>query len=594
MTAQATILAALDEFREVGQSVELDPDLLERGDECHTEIERFQVLIPLVGAFNAGKTSLVNALLKRGPERGLPTDIVPQTALATEIRAAEESEGERIELYGEADELLEQVDIEQFQRIEKETLKTGQPKALYAKALLHAPGLEQIDRKILVDMPGLDSGLRTHNAAIQRYLPRGSYFLMVVDADHGTLRASEIRQLREFLDQDVEFAVLVNKIDKKQTDADAIIGEIEKQVESAFGKSAPIRAVSAHSDDVTAFHDVLAGVDFDRALATFWRARVCGLFDNAERSLHTRYSALNVSTAESDRLIAELQAKKGALENKLRSDEREIGRRYSDRAVDRIIQSVRDAIRDQARALAETYMAGGQSAFEHEVNEIVRQTLNRTVEVAQSETLSEIAERYREDIDGLNASYEQLGSSRDAEISSGGRPALIPALGDAARKSMSAARGAKIDTSKGVLTATAFTGVLAATTAIVAPWLEALIIALPSILGWLKERSERQRQEEERQRHFQDLQMNIRSQVASKVASEMRAKVASHYSALARDMMDQLRQHVGALVDGVEKDIRKSQAEVEAQQKDVEQRKSALKDALGALTKAKQPIEALL
>ena len=584
MTAQATILAALDEFREVGQSVELDPDLLERGDEWHIGIERFQVLIPLVGAFNAGKTSLVNALLKRGPERGLPTDIVPQTALATEIRAAEESDGERIELYGEADELLEQVDIEQFQRIEKETLKTGQPKALYAKALLHAPGLEQIDRKILVDMPGLDSGLRTHNAAIQRYLPLGSYFLMVVDADHGTLRASEIRQLREFLDQDVEFAVLVNKIDKKQTDADAIIGEIQKQVESAFGKSAPIRAVSAHSDDVTAFHDVVAGVDFDHALATFWRAPVCGLFDNAERSLHTRYSALNVSTAESDRLIAELQAKKEALENKLRSDEREIGRRYSDRAVDRVIQSVRDAIRDEARALAETYMAGGQSAFEHEVNEIVRRTLNRTVDAAQSETLSEIAERYREDIDGLNASYEQLVGNADAQTSSG-RPALIPAVGDAARNSMSTARGATIDTSKGVF---------AVPTEVVKALLELLINALPAIFEWLKGRRERQRLEEERQRHFQDLQMNIRSQVASKVASEMRAKVASHYSALARDMMDQLRQHVGALVDGVEKDIRKSQAEVEAQQKDVEQRKSALKEALGALIKAKQPIEALL
>ena len=451
---------------------------------------------------------------------------------------------------------LEQVDIEQFQRIEKETLKTGQPKALYAKALLHAPGLEQIDRKILVDMPGLDSGLRTHNAAIQRYLAAWQLFLdgrgrrpryAARQRDSPVARVPGPRgRVRSAGEQDRQEA---NR-------RGCIIGEIEKQVESAFGKSAPIRAVSAHSDDVTAFHDVLAGVNFDRALATFWRARVCGLFDNAERSLHTRYSALNVSTAESDRLIAELQAKKEALENKLRSDEREIGRRYSDRAVDRIIQSVRDAIRDQARALAETYMAGGQSAFEHEVNEIVRQTLNRTVDAAQSETLGEIAERYREDIDGLNASYEQLVGNADAQTSSG-RPALIPAVGDAARNSMSTARGATIDTSKGVF---------AVPTEVVKALLELLINALPSIIEGLKRRSERQRQEEERQRHFQDLQMNIRSQTASKVASEMRAKVASHYSTLARDMTDQLRQHVGTLVDGVEKDIRKSQAEVEARQ----------------------------
>ena len=58
-------------------------------------------------------------------------------------------------------------------------------------------------------------------------------------------------------------------------------------------------------------------------------------------------------------------------------------------------------------------------------------------------------------------------------------------------------------------------------------------------------------------------------------------------------MMDKLRQHIGTLVDGVEKDIKKSQAEVEAQQQDVEQRKSALEVAIVALVEAKQPLEAL-
>ena len=43
-------------------------------------------------------------------------------------------------------------------------------------------------------MPGLDSALRTHNAAIQRYLPLGGYFVLVVDVEHGGLRESEIRQ----------------------------------------------------------------------------------------------------------------------------------------------------------------------------------------------------------------------------------------------------------------------------------------------------------------------------------------------------------------------------------------------------------------
>ena len=369
MASQDTFVSALDEFDEIGKGVELKADLLEAAAASRARIADFEVLIPLVGSFSAGKTSLVNAVLKRPAERSLPTDIVPQTALATEIRAAASADEERIELYSEEDDLLQSVNLAQFKAIEKEALKTGRAQARYAKALLHSPSLNQDDRKVLVDMPGLESGISTHNAAILRYLPLGSYFVMVVDADHGTLRASEIRQLREFLEHDVEFAVLVNKVDKKQTEADEIVAYIKKQVRDAFGKDAPVHKVSAHSPDVRAFGEVLEEVDFDRALTTFWRVRTLALFHNAERSLHTRFSALNVSTAESDKVIAELQEKKAALEEKLSQDEREIGRRYSNRAVDRIVREVRDALRNEAPQLAEVVRFGGEAAFQREVNE---------------------------------------------------------------------------------------------------------------------------------------------------------------------------------------------------------------------------------
>ena len=230
MAAQDTFVTAFDQFSEIGKSVELDAVLLELAAGYRANIADFEVLIPLVGSFNVGKTSLVNAWLKRSREHGLPTDIVPQTALATEIRAASSAGAENIELYGEDDNVLKKMDIGEFKAFETDALKTGQPQARYAKALLHSEHLNQSDRKVLVDMPGLDSGLHTHNAAIQRYLPLGSYFVLVVDADRGALRESEIRQLREFLEQEVEFAALVNKIDRKAKDADAIVDHIQGQL----------------------------------------------------------------------------------------------------------------------------------------------------------------------------------------------------------------------------------------------------------------------------------------------------------------------------------------------------------------------------
>ena len=198
MHIQNTYLTALDQLTETTQGVDLDEGMIKQSKDYRGRIAQFEVLIPLIGSFNAGKTSLVNAYLQREEGMGLPVDIVPQTALATEIRPALSPQEERIDLYGEDDQLQQRIDIEQFQRFEKETLQTGQPNAQYAKAMLYAEILQTNSKKVLVDMPGLDSGLRTHNAAIQRYLPLGSFFILVVDADHGTLRESEVRQLREF------------------------------------------------------------------------------------------------------------------------------------------------------------------------------------------------------------------------------------------------------------------------------------------------------------------------------------------------------------------------------------------------------------
>ena len=588
MTSQDTFVAALDQFGAIGKRVELDAALLDAAADDRARIEEFEVLIPLVGSFNAGKTSLVNAWLQRPEERRLPTDIVPQTALATEIRAGASAAEERIEIYREGNKLLRKVDLAQFEAIEKEALKNDQFQAHYAKARLHSEHLRQGDRKVLVDMPGLDSGVHTHNAAIQRYLPLGSYFVMVVDAEQGTLHASGIRQLREFLDQDVESAVLVNKIDKKATEASAIVEHIQRQVREAFGKPVPVHTVSAHSNDVQAFADVLAGVDFDRALTTFWKARALALFNEAERSLHTRYSALNVSTAESDRLIAELQQKKEALEDKLRKDEREIGQRYSDRAVDRIVRDVRDAIREEASQLAEVCQHGGEAAFQREINDIARQTLNRTVDAQQSDTLQEIVRNYQVDIDGLNTSFSQFVRKDDEEWSASRAAPLVAVAVDAGRKSWDAARRTKIDTSAGLLSGTALAGVLAATTSLVAPWLEAIIIALPLILKFFGGTNEQEQAQQQRR----ELEMRIRTDTASKVASELRPRVADNYADVARGMIEQLRQHVSALVAAVEADINKSREEVEAEQHTADQRKTELRTAIEDLTKAKQPLEA--
>ena len=592
MTIQDTFLSALDRLGGVAREVDVDNNFIEQAKDHRANVAGFRVLIPIVGSFNAGKTSLVNAWLERPEGAGLPTDIVPQTALATEIHIAGSADAEGIELYGKDDRLLRRIDLAEFQRVEKQALTTGESEAEYARAMVHAPRDERKwnDWKVLVDMPGLDSGLRTHNAAIQRYLPLGSYFILVVDVEHGALRATELEQLGEFLDREVEFVVLVNKIDKKKDAVLGIVEHIDKQVRQAFGASMGVLPVSAHVNDIAAFRRVVDEVDFDRALRNFWGERVLTLFDDAIGSLHTRYNALNVSSAERERTVARLEEDKRALEAKLRDDEQEVRERYSDRSVDRIVRSARDAIRDHAASLAQTWQSGGQQAFEYELSELVRRTLNRVVDKERRAVLGQIIDRYSAELSGIDAHHERfLRAGEDAdplEI-----PTNLPGRVRRAAQDSALEFNRARKTVAGATTAyTAVTGVLAAATSIVAPWLEVVIIVLPSIVNWLSKKVEETQRQQRMLEQREQMQAQISSVVAPRVASDLRDRVAADIESVTKDMIAGLREQVRGTVDQIQADIETSRAEIEEQKRDVEQRKRQFRAAIEQLTEAKNTV----
>lgn len=594
MTLQDTYLAALGGLGQIVREVDEDSGIVELAEDYHARVAQFRVLVPLVGSFNAGKTSLLNAWLERPEGTGLPTDIVPQTALATEIHLAGSADAEAVELYGKDDRMLKRIDLAEFERIEKQALTTGESDAEYARATVHAPARHGADwsaTKVLVDMPGLDSGLRTHNAAIQRYLPLGSYFVLVVDVENGALRETEIGQLREFLEQDVEFVVLINKSEKKKNDLPAIVAHIDKQVREAFGKSVGVFPVSAHAPDIAAFRKVVEEIDFGRALRSFWQARTLTLFDDAIRSLHTRYSALNVSSAESERTVAKLEEEMQTLEAKLRDDEQEVRGRYSDRAVERIVRSARDAIRDDAVSLAQTWQAAGQQAFEHQLNELVRQTLNRVVDKERKATLGQIMDRYEADLDDIDALHERfIRAGEDAAVLEVPNEFAGHVRG-AAQASARAFDQAKTRVAGATISYTAVTGILAAATSIVAPWLEVVIIALPALLNWLAKKQEEKQRQQREQEQLQQLQSQISSVVAARIATDLRGRVAEDFESNTKDMIALLRKQVKAGVVQIQADINRSRAEIEEQKRDVEQRKGQLRSAISRLTETRKSVE---
>ncbi len=88
LCAQTNFVEFLEQVLEVLKEVEVDKT------ECSTllaSVQKQQLVIPVVGNFSAGKSTLLNRFLEKSV---LPTGITPETSLATELHY---SANERIE-----------------------------------------------------------------------------------------------------------------------------------------------------------------------------------------------------------------------------------------------------------------------------------------------------------------------------------------------------------------------------------------------------------------------------------------------------------------------------------------------------------------
>ncbi|WP_198515972.1 dynamin family protein [Helicobacter pylori] len=102
LCAQTDFVEFLEQVLEVLKEVEIDKT------ECYTlleSVQKQQLVIPVVGNFSAGKSTLLNRFLEKSV---LPTGITPETSLATELHY---SANERIEAFSNNDEKAESFEL---------------------------------------------------------------------------------------------------------------------------------------------------------------------------------------------------------------------------------------------------------------------------------------------------------------------------------------------------------------------------------------------------------------------------------------------------------------------------------------------------
>ncbi|HNQ49562.1 MAG TPA: dynamin family protein [Hydrogenophilus thermoluteolus] len=207
----------------------------ERIDQLTPLIERFEIRIPLIGAFSSGKSSLLNALLG---EKILATDVTPETAVPAELRFGPERhflgcfpDGRRIP--------LDETDLRENRLAE--LLPQG-----WVEAQLPNPTLAKRPQLVLVDLPGWDSGITAHERVIDDYVGRSLAYGVVVSVEDGALRDTLRRALRELAIAQMPVIVIVAKADKRPPeDVQTVAKQLHDQIAALMDREPLALAVTS-------------------------------------------------------------------------------------------------------------------------------------------------------------------------------------------------------------------------------------------------------------------------------------------------------------------------------------------------------------
>ena len=180
-------------------------------------------LLVIVGEFNAGKSTLINALLGASV---MPEGVTPTTDRVTLI------------VHGEKESRVE---------LSSEFVRLTHP----------APRLRAL---ALVDTPGTNAVITRHQVLTERFVPRADLILFVTSSDR-PFTESERAFLQRISEWGKKVVVVVNKSDllEAEADVDEVLAYVRSHARDTLGTEPTVLAVSARAAARAAVHGTDAG-----------------------------------------------------------------------------------------------------------------------------------------------------------------------------------------------------------------------------------------------------------------------------------------------------------------------------------------------
>ena len=357
----------INKLIEIAQTIEAN-DLLENLYELSSmDTKSSPLILPLVGEYNAGKTTLINALTD---SKQLEIAIVPTTSTIYQI-------------YFHSDEVFAQIykddgsveNIDDISSLKNDELSGSETVVIFDTS-------KQVPENIvLVDTPGLSSADARHKQSLMGFLPKADGILLTVDINQQITRS-----LTEFI-EDMNFAkrrvyLVITKCDTKPA------SEIKKIKENISKTTRlPLEqmiCVSPKDDDLDELYSLLEDINKDKAkiLKEINEQRII----NFAKSLSSRIDELlNVSFASDSNIDSAIKEHETELKRLKRNIAKLIDDIYQD--VDYIKNDLSQNYNNEVLKRVDMLIANTKSG---NYDEEVRNTINSITELYLNEYKKEI------------------------------------------------------------------------------------------------------------------------------------------------------------------------------------------------------------
>lgn len=511
------------------------------------KINNTELIVPVVGGFSAGKSTLINQFLG---ENILSTALTPETALATELRYSENSYIKAIK----KDDTFDKYEISEIDII-KEKAKNYK----YIKLYLNNQKLQEIEPLILVDMPGFDAPIEHHNQAILNYLNRGIYFIILTSIEDGNITKSVLREITNIMEFGKDFSFCLSKTNlRTENDIKAVQNIIEDQLKDYFDFNKEI--ILTDNSSGLELEKILNNIDIEELFNKVFLSDLKFNHIENESSINIILSTLKVSREEVLKTIAELENSIKNILNKKEQMIEEAEEKYSNTNIDGIINKITNELNLQKEVLI-SYAIANPNNISQEINEIVKNILIPEIRKRIKDVSNRIVDDFSIELKNLenNLDNSNFDNNWIEKISYSTKNIL-----EKAQNGLSTIVDERRSKETDDKLYKAITTILGVTTSFVAPIIEIIIIFLPEIVRFISGKAKEKQQKEK-------ISEQISISIIPEIKRKLRETIPQIFNDYLKNTIETISQEFETQLEQKRQEIIVTQQDKEDNIKDIEQ-----------------------